>query len=63
MLEHLLSMNEYRILFRLFLLDSAQDWIEKGRMEEKEIYTDTIRYLQTYIDGESKGRLKFSYKR
>jgi hypothetical protein len=32
-------------------------------MEEKEVYVETINYLQSYIDGDNKGRLRFSYKR
>ena len=63
MLEHLLSMQEYRRLFRLFLSKAAVEWIERGRMGEKTIYLDTVRYLTEYVNGDLKTRLKFSYHR
>lgn len=63
MLEHLLSMGEYRRLFRLFLERAAGEWIEKGRMGEKSVYLETVRYLLGYVEADSKSRLKFSYKR
>jgi hypothetical protein len=62
MLEHLLSISEYRQLFRLFLSRNAVDWVEKGRMSEKSVYLDTVRYLWDYVEGDLKTRLKFSYR-
>jgi hypothetical protein len=56
-------MQEYRRLFRLFLSKAAVEWIERGRMGEKTIYLDTVRYLTEYVNGDLKTRLKFSYHR
>lgn len=63
MLEHLLSLPEYRRLFRLFLQKSATDWIQRGRMGDKAVYLDIVQYLLEYAQGDLKARLKFSYHR
>jgi hypothetical protein len=37
--------------------------VQKGRMGEKSIYLDTVKYLKDYVEGDLKTRLKFSYRR